>query len=79
MPAMTILSISCGCAVFVNVSQFMCLGRFSAVSFQVGMQPSENANFPFSLWQYERLPVQCEALPGRLLGPEPSMPPACPW
>ena len=36
VPALTILSISCGCAVFVNVSQFMCLGRFSAVSFQVG-------------------------------------------
>eukprot|EP00891_Asterochloris_glomerata_P006769 jgi/Astpho2/6769/Aster-07215 len=35
VPALTILSISCGCAVFVNVSQFMCLGRFSAVSFQV--------------------------------------------
>lgn len=30
-----ILAISCLLAVLVNISQFMCLGRFSAVSFQV--------------------------------------------
>jgi hypothetical protein len=30
------LLLSCGLAVLVNVSQFMCLGRFSAVTFQVG-------------------------------------------
>lgn len=29
------LFLSCALAVLVNVSQFMCLGRFSAVSFQV--------------------------------------------
>jgi solute carrier family 35 protein E3 len=29
------LLLSCGLAVLVNVSQFMCLGRFSAVTFQV--------------------------------------------
>ena len=28
--------VSCLLAVLVNISQFMCLGRFSAVSFQVG-------------------------------------------
>lgn len=28
---------SCALAVLVNISQFMCLGRFSAVSFQVGL------------------------------------------
>ena len=34
-PAMVFLLLSCSMAVFVNISQFMCLGRFSAVSFQV--------------------------------------------
>jgi hypothetical protein len=29
------LMLSCGVAVAVNISQFMCLGRFSAVTFQV--------------------------------------------
>jgi solute carrier family 35 protein E3 len=29
------LLLSCALAVLVNVSQFMCLGRFSAVTFQV--------------------------------------------
>ncbi|KAK9807322.1 hypothetical protein WJX73_001596 [Symbiochloris irregularis] len=33
--AMTVLFLSCACAIFVNLSQFACLGRFSAVSFQV--------------------------------------------
>jgi hypothetical protein len=33
--AVAALGVSCGLAVLVNVSQFMCLGRFSAVSFQV--------------------------------------------
>ncbi|CAK0784935.1 hypothetical protein CVIRNUC_008140 [Coccomyxa viridis] len=35
VPALTFLALSCACAVGVNVSQFMCLGRFSAVSYQV--------------------------------------------
>jgi hypothetical protein len=34
-PALQQLLLSCGLAVLVNISQFMCLGRFSAVSFQV--------------------------------------------
>jgi solute carrier family 35 protein E3 len=34
-PALQQLLLSCGLAVLVNVSQFMCLGRFSAVTFQV--------------------------------------------
>lgn len=34
-PALVFLVLSCSMAVFVNISQFMCLGRFSAVSFQV--------------------------------------------
>jgi solute carrier family 35 protein E3 len=29
------LALSCAVAVLVNISQFMCLGRFSAISFQV--------------------------------------------
>jgi hypothetical protein len=35
-PALLQLVLSCGLAVLVNISQFMCLGRFSAVCFQVG-------------------------------------------
>lgn len=35
VPAFMWLFASCSIAVLVNVSQFMCLGRFSAVSFQV--------------------------------------------
>ncbi|GFR45742.1 hypothetical protein Agub_g7158 [Astrephomene gubernaculifera] len=35
VPALTCLAWSCGVAVLVNISQFMCLGRFSAVTFQV--------------------------------------------
>lgn len=35
MPACVALIASCSMAVLVNISQFMCLGRFSAVSFQV--------------------------------------------
>ncbi|KAL4443256.1 hypothetical protein ABPG75_010993 [Micractinium tetrahymenae] len=34
-PALVVMVASCSLAVLVNVSQFMCLGRFSAVSFQV--------------------------------------------
>jgi solute carrier family 35 protein E3 len=34
VPALTCLALSCACAVGVNISQFMCLGRFSAVSYQ---------------------------------------------
>lgn len=36
VPAMGYLFFSCAVAVLVNISQFMCLGRFSAVTFQVG-------------------------------------------
>ncbi len=36
-PALVFLVLSCSMAVFVNISQFMCLGRFSAVSFQVAV------------------------------------------
>ncbi|GIL87985.1 hypothetical protein Vretimale_6361 [Volvox reticuliferus] len=35
VPAITCLFWSCAVAVLVNVSQFMCLGRFSAITFQV--------------------------------------------
>lgn len=35
-PALQQLLLSCSLAVLVNVSQYMCLGRFSAVTFQVG-------------------------------------------
>jgi solute carrier family 35, member E3 len=35
VPALVCLAASCTVAVLVNVSQFMCLGRFSAVTFQV--------------------------------------------
>ncbi len=35
VPAMGYLFFSCAVAVLVNISQFMCLGRFSAVTFQV--------------------------------------------
>ena len=37
LPAITILAASCCAAIFVNLSQFACLGRFSAVSFQVSL------------------------------------------
>jgi solute carrier family 35 protein E3 len=35
VPATVILAASCSVAILVNISQFMCLGRFSAVTFQV--------------------------------------------
>jgi solute carrier family 35, member E3 len=35
VPALICLCLSCATAVLVNISQFMCLGRFSAVTFQV--------------------------------------------
>jgi solute carrier family 35 protein E3 len=35
VPAMGYLFFSCAIAVLVNISQFMCLGRFTAVTFQV--------------------------------------------
>lgn len=38
-PALICLLMSCGIAVAVNISQFMCLGRFSAVTFQVRLRP----------------------------------------
>jgi hypothetical protein len=35
-PSATIfILLSCSIAIFVNISQYMCLGRFSATSFQV--------------------------------------------
>jgi hypothetical protein len=36
VPALSCLAASCAVAVAVNISQFMCLGRFSAVTFQAG-------------------------------------------
>ncbi len=46
VPAMTCLGWSCGVAVLVNISQFMCLGRFSAVTFQVGVGADRRAPRP---------------------------------
>lgn len=44
--ALQCLGLSCAVAALVNISQFMCLGRFHAVTFQVGQQahvgPSQN-------------------------------------
>ncbi len=34
-PSLQMLGLSCTVAIMVNVSQFMCLGRFSAITFQV--------------------------------------------
>lgn len=34
-------------AVLVNISQFMCLGRFSAVTFQVGQGRGAEGPLPF--------------------------------
>lgn len=36
VPGLSCLLLSCLISVGVNISQFMCLGRFSAVTFQVG-------------------------------------------
>lgn len=35
MSAASVLILSCSLAIVVNISQFLCLGKFSAVSFQV--------------------------------------------
>lgn len=35
VPAINCIAASCALAVGVNVTQFLCLGRFSAVTFQV--------------------------------------------
>lgn len=35
IPGLGCLGLSCAVAILVNLSQFMCLGRFSAVTFQV--------------------------------------------
>lgn len=35
VPALNLLMLSCVVAIFTNVSQFMCLGRFTATTFQV--------------------------------------------
>lgn len=40
LPALQCLALSCTIAVLVNVSQFMCLGKFSTVTFQVGCELS---------------------------------------
>ena len=37
LPALAVLAASCSAAIFVNMSQFACLGRFSAVSFQASL------------------------------------------
>lgn len=34
---------SCTIAILVNISQFMCLGRFSALTFQVGERMKDHA------------------------------------
>ena len=34
-PSTAFILLSCSIAIFVNISQYMCLGRFSATSFQV--------------------------------------------
>lgn len=36
VPGLEMLLLSCAVAVIVNLSQFLCLGRFTATSFQVG-------------------------------------------
>jgi hypothetical protein len=38
VPGMWCLLLSCAVAVVVNISQYLCLGRFSATSFQVRKQ-----------------------------------------
>ena len=50
VPALTFLALSCACAVGVNVSQFMCLGRFSAVSYQVWHTTAVNLRCITSAW-----------------------------
>ena len=50
-PALVFLVLSCSMAVFVNISQFMCLGRFSAVSFQVNYMKCCCANHAAELTQ----------------------------
>lgn len=39
----SVLLLSCAISVAVNISQFMCLGRFSAVTFQVGVDSNNSA------------------------------------
>lgn len=48
-PALYMLALSCTAAVGVNVSQFLCLGRFSAMTFQVGVcsSPAAGATFGY--------------------------------
>jgi hypothetical protein len=47
VPSAMYLVLSCSVSVLVNISQFMCLGRFSAVSFQV---PSTTLVSAWYLW-----------------------------
>lgn len=42
-PALRLLALSCAVAMATNLSQFMCLGRFSATSFQVGSNGPEQS------------------------------------
>lgn len=42
-PGLSILLLSCAISVAVNISQFMCLGRFSAVTFQVGLDSNQHS------------------------------------
>lgn len=49
VPALTCLALSCAVAVLVNVSQFMCLGRFSAVTFQVRSRLVPRRSFTVTL------------------------------
>ncbi len=44
--AMVCLGFSCALAVGVNLSQFACLGRFSAVSFQVSAAVTHSGSLP---------------------------------
>jgi solute carrier family 35, member E3 len=43
MAAAIVFGSSCALAVLVNLSQFMCLGRFTAVSYQVGQTFTQTA------------------------------------
>ncbi len=57
-PALVFLVLSCSMAVFVNISQFMCLGRFSAVSFQVAFSFLWDAAQQTFAWQVQRQCMQ---------------------
>ena len=50
--AVAMLMLSCICAVGVNISQFACLGRFSAVSFQARSQTTTFPCHERSAWEH---------------------------